>query len=151
MSTSTPPASDEAARSAFEARFAQARRLILSGNTIAARRINDELLAEQPGDCGALIQRSRLESTDDHYRSARDYALSAFRAGARTKRQCMLLLRRLRTFNLIAEFRQLAANLPVGLEGDPDLAILVSNLYESINEPQSALAVASKAAAGEPS
>lgn len=60
----------------------------------------------------------------------------------------MLLLRRLRTFNLIAEFRQLAANLPVGLEGDPDLAILVSNLYESINEPQSALAVASKAAAG---
>lgn len=147
MPTSAAPAPSEAA---FDDKIAQARRFLRAGNTSAAREISDRMLAERPDHGGALIQRSRLESIDDHYRLAREYALSAFRAGAANKRQCLFLLRRLRTFNLIAEFRHLVEHLPPALATDADIAVLVATLYESINEPQSALEIATRAMPGAP-
>jgi tetratricopeptide (TPR) repeat protein len=142
LPTSTPPASDEAARRAFEGKFARARQLILAGNAVAARALNDELLAERPDHCGALIQRSRLESDEDNYGLAREYTLSAFRSGATNKRQCLLLLRRLRLFNLIPELRQFLEGLSPEFMADADIALSAVKSYELINDPDSVLRIA---------
>lgn len=142
MPTSSLPAAPEAASRAFESKFAQARQLIISGNKAAARALNDELLAERPDHCGALIQRSRLESDDDHYRLAREYTLSAFRSGAANKRQCLLLLRRLRMFNLIPELRQFIEALPAEFAADADIALSAIKSCELINDPHSVLKIA---------
>jgi tetratricopeptide (TPR) repeat protein len=150
LPTTAAPAPAEAETRAFNEKFARARDLVLAKNRTAARALSDELLAERPDHCGALIQRSKLEFDDDHYRLAREYTLSAFRAGATNKRQYMRLLRRLRLFNLIPEFHRLATQLPAALANDVDVAILVANLYESINEPEAALAAAMRAASPTP-
>lgn len=131
-------------------KLAQARKLIVAGNIAAARTINDALLAEHPDHCGGLIQRSRLESIDDRYRQAREYALAAYRAGATEKWQCLLLLRRLRTFNLIAELRDMVATLPREIAVDAEVAILVARLLGSINDSEGALHFASRAAEENP-
>jgi tetratricopeptide (TPR) repeat protein len=146
LPTSTPPASFEAARQAFEGKFAQARQLIIAGNTAAARALNDELLAERPDHCGALIQRSRLESDEDNYRLARNYALSAFRVGAANKRQCLLLLRRLRLFNLIPELRNLVEHLPPEFANEADVGLSIVKMLASINDPEWVLQIAARVA-----
>ena len=83
----------------------QARKLMEAGDIAGARAVNETILAQQPRHPGALIQRSRLESRADNYRLARDSAKAAFEAGISQKWQYLTLLRRLRTFNLNAEFR----------------------------------------------
>jgi len=122
-----------------ESKLAQARRLIVAGDLRGARAINDSILAEQPLHSGALIQRSRLESSDDNYRLAREYALSAYRAGISNKRQCLHLLRRLKTFNLVAELQDFIPSLQPELLLDAEVATLISSLFQALNQPQQAL------------
>lgn len=131
-------------------KLARVRRLRHAGNLSAARALSDEILAAHPQHSGALIQRSRLESADDNYRTARQFMLAAYRAGVSGKLAYLLLLRRLRIFNLIAEMRDVAANLPAEIATDEEVAILVSRLFASINDPHSALECASRAAIEHP-
>jgi len=139
--------SPEAAVEFPQNKFVRVRKLRLAGDLPAARALSDEILAAHPGHSGALIQRSRLESAGDNYRKAREYILAAYRAGVSGKLAHLLLLRRLRIFNLIAELRDVAANLPPEIATDEEVALLVSRLFASINDPQSALEVASRAMA----
>ena len=113
--------------------------MIVAGDLQGARAINDSILAEQPLHSGALIQRSRLESSDDNYRLARQYTLSAYRAGISNKRQCLHLLRRLKTFNLVTELHDFIPSLPPELLRDIDVATLISLLLQALNQPQRAL------------
>jgi len=133
-----------------ESALLKARHLMLAGNTIAARTVNDSILAQYPHHAGALIQRSRLESLDDNYRLARDYARAAYDVGISEKWQCIALLRRLRTFNLIPELREFILGLPPELAFDADVGKLVARLFESINESRSAFEFASLAAEHNP-
>jgi tetratricopeptide (TPR) repeat protein len=130
----------------LEAKIARIRGLIAAGSIQEARMASDLVLAQNPHHSGALIQRSRLESIEDNYRLAREYALSAYRVGLRNKQQCMLLLRRLRTFNLTHELLDLLEKMPDKLALDPDIAQLAAVLLESINQPRAALEFASRAA-----
>jgi tetratricopeptide (TPR) repeat protein len=146
---STPP--QPGAASQFpQDKFARVRRLLQGGDISAARALSDEILAAHPQDSSALIQRSRVESANDNYRAAREYMLAAYRAGASGKLRHILLLRRLRIFNLIAEMRDVASHLPPEIATDAEVAILVSRLFASINDPGSALEFASRAAAEHP-
>jgi len=120
-------------------RIVQARRLIAAGDIAGARTISDSILAQQPRHPGALIQRSRLESIDDNYRLAREYALSAYRVDVRNKGDCLHLLRRLKTFNLNAELHDFISRLPPELLHDVDVAELVCLLLQALNQPQQAL------------
>lgn len=131
-------------------KLARVRRLRHAGDLSAARALSDEILAAHPQHSGALIQRSRLESADDNYRAAREYMLAAYRAGVSGKLAYLLLLRRLRIFNLIAQMRDVASNLPPEIATDTEVAILVSRLFASINDPQSAFEFASRAAVEHP-
>lgn len=133
-----------------ESKLAQARKLITVGDLPGARAINDSILAQQLHHPGALIQRSRLESIDDNYRLAREYALSAYRTGVHNKRQCMYLLRRLKTFNLVAELHDFIPRLPPELLHDVDVANLISFLFQALNQPQRALEYALQAAERNP-
>jgi tetratricopeptide (TPR) repeat protein len=131
-------------------KFLRARKLILAGETAAARVLSDEILAAHPEHAGSLIQRSRLEFADDNYRQAREYTLAAYRAGVSEKWQWPLLLRRLRSFNLIAEFHDVVSNLPSEVATDPEVAGLVARLFGSTNEPQLAFEFGSRAAIENP-
>ncbi len=151
MPTPAPAPCDKAAGPFPQQKLVRARQLIAAGKIAAARAISDEILAAHPGNRLALIQRSRLESAEDHYVSARGYALAAHGAGAVTdKLQCLLLLRRLRLFNLVAEMREAISDLPAEIATDADVAILVARLFGSINEPQAAFEFASRAAVEHP-
>jgi len=145
----SPPASGAAIQFP-QNKFLRARKLILAGDIPAARALSDEIIAGHPEHCGALLQRSRLESAGDNYRKAREYTLAAYRAGAAENWQWPLLLRRLRVFNLIAEFRDVASRLPSEIATDPEVAGLVARLFGSINEPQLSLEFASRAAKENP-
>lgn len=136
----SPPAGTSA-----ESGIVFVRGLLQQGRLEEARKASDSLLADHPTHPGALVQRSRLESADDRYRRAQEYALSAWRAGVRNKRQCGLLLRALRTYNLLAEFHDLVSSLPDDLALDPEVAVLVAQLSESFNEPELALRFADRA------
>jgi tetratricopeptide (TPR) repeat protein len=139
MSTSDSHASPARHVPNIEGRLAQARRLIAAGDLPGARAVSDSILGQHPHHAGALIQRSRLESSDDNYRLARDYALSAYRSGIHNKRQCLHLLRRLKTFNLIDELHDLVPRLAPELLRDVDIATLLSTLFQALNQPQRAL------------
>ena len=132
-------------KTSAESRIMFIRGLLQQGRLEEARKASNALLADHPTHPGALIQRSRLESADDQYRVAREYALAAWRVGVRNKRQCGLLLRALRTYNLIAEFRDLVSGLPDDIARDPEIAVLVAQLSESFNEPDLALRFADRA------
>lgn len=134
-----------------ENKLLRVRSLITAGDLVGARSISDAILAEHPTDAGALIQRSRLESIDDNYRRAREYALSAYRVGVQNKRQCMFLLRRLKTFNLIPELHGFIPRIPEGLRHDVDVAQLVALFLQTLNHPQQALQHLQLAAAHHPS
>jgi tetratricopeptide (TPR) repeat protein len=120
-------------------KIVQVRRLIAAGDIAGGRTISDSILAQHPRHPGALIQRSRLESIDDNYRLAREYALSAYRVDVRNKGDCLHLLRRLKTFNLIAELHDFISRLPPELLHDVDIAELICLLLQSLNQPQQAL------------
>jgi tetratricopeptide (TPR) repeat protein len=124
--------------------------LIAAGDIAGARTISDSILSQHPRHPGALIQRSRLESIDDTYRLAREYALSAYRADTRNKGDCLHLLRRLKTFNLIAELQDFISRLPPELLHDVDVAELVCLLLQTLNQPQQALDHALQAAGHNP-
>lgn len=134
-----------------ENKLLRARSLITAGDLVGARTISDAILAEHPTDAGALIQRSRLESIGDNYRRAREYALSAYRVGVQNKRQCMFLLRRLKTFNLIPELHGFIPRIPEGLRHDADVAQLVALFLQTLNHPQQALQHLQLAATHHPS
>jgi tetratricopeptide (TPR) repeat protein len=123
----------------IEAGLARTRALIASGDMRQARELSDAMLARDASHPGVLIQRSRLESTQDNYRSAREYALAAFRAGVRNKRQCVHLLRRLRTFHLDAELAEFVTRIPPPLMHDPDVAQLVAISLQVLGNPEAAL------------
>ena len=150
MPAESSPPSAEAANQFPQTKFLRARKLLLAGDTAAARTISDEILAAHPQHAGALLQRSRLESAEDNYRKAREYTLAAYHAGATGKVGYLLLLRRLRVFNLIAEMRDVASHLPAEIETDAEVAILLSRLFGSVNRPQAALEFASRAAIENP-
>lgn len=128
----------------------RARKLLLAGDIPAARALSDEILARHPTHGVALIQRSRLESAADNYRTAREYTLAAYRAGVTRPVDYVLLLRRLRIFNLVAELRDLASSLPAEIATDTEVALVLARLHGSINEPQSAFEFASRAALENP-
>lgn len=113
--------------------------MIVKGRLDDARIASTALLATHPSHAGALIQRSRLESSAGHYRLAREYALAAWGAGVRNKRQCMLVLRGLRAYNLIPELHDLVSSLPPELTLDPDVARQIATLFESLNQARAAL------------
>jgi tetratricopeptide (TPR) repeat protein len=140
MSTVPVPASG------IEGEISKTGRLIAAGKLDEARSASDAILSRNPHHPGALIQRSRLESVEDNYRQGREYALAAYRAGIQNKRQCLLLLRRLRTFNLTRELLDLVEKLPDSLALDPDVAKLVAILLESVHQSRAALAFSSRAA-----
>lgn len=119
---------------------------MIAGNFAAARILSDELLAAHPAHGGALLQRSRLESAQDNYRIARDYILAAYRAGPSEKWQWRFLLKRLRVFNLIAEFREIVSRLPSEVATDPESAVRIARLFGSINDPKAAFEFATRAA-----
>ena len=133
-----------------ETKFRHARSLFAAGKLEAARTVNDAILAECPTHSGALIQRSRMESADDNYRLARDYAKSAYQAGISEKWQCIALLRRLRTFNFIPELRDVILKLQPDFAADAEIAKLVARLLGSINDPESALEFLEKAVVSNP-
>jgi len=145
----SPPVS-EAANPFPQGKFLRVRQLKRAGNIAAARALSDDILAGHPGHAGALIQRSRLESAQDNYRVAREYTLAAYRANITEKWQWPFLLKRLRIFNLVAELRDVATRLPPEVATTPEVALLVSNLFGSINEPQFALEFTSRAAIENP-
>ena len=147
MPNEPSPPSSGAANQFPQNKLARVRKLRLAGDLTAARALSDEILATHPQHSGALIQRSRLESADDNYRKAREYILAAYRAGVSGKLAYLLLLRRLRIFNLVAELRDVVAKLPPEIATDAEVALLVSRLFASINDPQSALESASRAVA----
>lgn len=120
-------------------KIVQARRLIAAGDLTGARLISDSILVQHPRHPGALIQRSRLESIDDNYRLAREYALSAYRADVSNKGDCMHVLRRLRTFNQNPELEDFISRLPAELVYDVDVAELASLLLQALGRPQQAL------------
>jgi tetratricopeptide (TPR) repeat protein len=145
------PSPPSAAATEFpQNKFLRARKLILTGDLAAARVLSDEILASHPQNAIALIQRSRLESAEDHYRAAREFTLAAYRAGVTRKIDYLLLLRRLRIFNLIAELRDLTSNLPPEMATDEEVAVLVARLYGSMNDPRSAHDFATRAAVDNP-
>ncbi|TDK24457.1 sulfotransferase [Luteimonas aestuarii] len=150
MPISSAPPSGGTPASGIEHQLVQVRNAIRTGDLARARKISDAMLAAQPHHPGVLIQRSRLESVDDNYRLARGYTLSAYRAGIRNKRQCMQLLRRLKTFNLIPELHDFIPRIPPTLSEDPDVALLLSLLMQVLNQPQSALQHVQAAAARHP-
>ena len=150
MPAESPPPRPGAASPFPQNKLARVRNLRQAGQIAAARALSDEILAEHPQHSGALIQRSRLESADDNYRTAREYMLAAYRAGVSGKVSYLLLLRRLRIFNLIEEMRDVASNLPPEIATDAEVAILVSRLFASINDPESALEFSSRAAVEHP-
>src|SRR3982751_6105049 len=121
-----------------------------AGDVAAARVVNESILAQHPRHPGALIQRSRLESRDDNYRLALDSAKAAFEAGINQKWQYLTLLRRLRSFNLNAQFRELVRRMPEEFAADAEIGTLVARLFGSLNDPASALEFANKAAAAHP-
>ena len=139
LSTHDGSSASRGPRASVENRLLRVRSLLTAGDLPGARAISDSILAEHPGDAGALIQRSRLESMDDNYRVAREYALSACRVGVRNKRQCMFLLRRLKTFNLIPELHGFIPRIPQELLQDVDVAQLVALFLQTLNKPQLAL------------
>jgi tetratricopeptide (TPR) repeat protein len=145
----SPPPS-EAVTQFPQNKFVRARKLLLAGDILAARALSDEILAGHPDHAGALIQRSRLESAEDNYRKAREYTLAAYRAGTTEKLGFLLLLKRLRIFNLIAEFRDVASHIPAEVATDPEVAVLVARLFGSINQPKLAFEFATRAAAENP-
>lgn len=150
MSTHEGASASSGQRASVEGRLLRARGLLTAGDVAGARAISDSILADHPLDAGALIQRSRLESMDDHYRLAREYALSGYRAGVRNKRQCMYLLRRLKTFNLVAELREFVPRIPPALRHDVDVAQLAALFLQTLNQPQAALELLQAAAAHHP-
>ena len=151
MSTSDGPLSSrEPAPTNVNGKLAQARRLIAAGDRARARVLNDSILAQEPLHPGALIQRSRLESIDDNYRLAREYALSACRADVTNKRDCMYLLRRLKTFNLVAELNDFIPRLPREMLRDVDAVRLISVLLRTSNQLQHALEYVLQAAEHNP-
>ena len=121
-----------------------------AGDIAAARTINRSILADYPHHSAALIQRSRLESADDNYRTACNYARLAFDAGISAKQQYIALLRRLRMFNLIPEFRELVLRMPQEFADDAEVGALVARLFGSLNDPASALEFANRAAVANP-
>lgn len=146
-----PAAPSASPRSALAgSNLLRARKLILAGDIDAARVVNDAILAEIPDHCGALLQRSRLELNDDHYRLARSYAQAACRVGTHDKWLCMGLLRQLRGLNLVVELRELLAHLPAELAHDGEIAALVSNVLETINDPVGAFEYANQAVQRQP-
>lgn len=139
MSTQDGLSASRGPRASLESQLLKVRSLLTAGDLQQARAISDSILAEHPLDAGALIQRSRLESIGDNYRLAREYALSACRVGVRNKRQCMFLLRRLKTFNLIPELHGFIPRIPPNLLNDVDVAQLVALFLQTLNKPQLAL------------
>lgn len=130
--------------------LARARQQITRRKLDEARATSDALLARTPGFAAAHIQRSRLESMQDHYRAARRHAIEAYLAGAQGKAQHMHLLTRLKTFHLDNELRGAIAAMPDDLRADPDIAALVSLLLRAIGEPEQALLHTEAAVAAHP-
>lgn len=145
-----PLSSREPALINVNGKLAQARKLIAAGDLASARVINDSILALEPLHPGALIQRSRLESIDDNYRLAREYALSAYRTDVVNKRDCVYLLRRLKTFNLVPELNEFITRLPHELLHDVDAVRLISVLLRTSNQLQHALEYVLRAAEHNP-
>ena len=119
--------------------FTLARRQITSGRLADARKTSDALLASNPGVALLHIQRSRLESMEDHYREARLHAIQAYLAGPVGKDQHLHLLTRLKSFHLDSEMRSVIARMPEELLTEPDIASHVSLLFRALGEPGHAL------------
>jgi len=104
-----------------------------------------KLLARDPNHIGALLQLSYIESIDGSYRSAREYALRAFKNGPCHGEQLVELCARLRSFNQAEALFECAE---WALQPPPRLQTLlqVSMRLSELNEPAKALKLLEAAA-----
>lgn len=108
------------------------------------------LLRDHPDDSSVLLQLSYIESLAGHYRSAREYALRAYRSVTRSPAIVPELIARLRTFNE-AELvhKTVAALRPLNKVPIPVL-LACANQLSSLNRQESALQLLDEAKRGDP-
>lgn len=82
-----------------------------AGNWDAARADWLSALAIAPDPAGVMLELSYLESFADRFRTARDWALRAVRAGPRSVDAALSIVHRLRTFNEVPTLRGIVAGL----------------------------------------
>lgn len=121
------------------AQLAHARKLVANGKLPDAIQINKRILERFPAHADALLQRSIFESIDDHYRTARRYARLASRSIPGGKREYLLLLSRLKTYNLVDEMLGLVERMPEALLRDVDVALHLAMLHRAIGQQEQAL------------
>lgn len=115
-----------------------------------ARSIYHAILALQPEHAPTLVQLSYVESLSGAYRSAREYALRAWRAGTRDPATLSELVKRLRTFNESGALRScLRESGP--LEGLPiPLLIAFAAQFSYLNLQEEALELLNEAKRADP-